>query len=332
MTKADVHSQGCRYCQQGAWLCIYLTYLCNGGCIFCPAPRKNEDVINSAFGVDPKQILSYLNEYDFKGISFSGGDCFLVFDRLKEWLLFFRHHRPDIYYWAYTNGLDVTRAQLKDIAKIGLNEIRFNIAASGYNHPAVLENISIAAKIFEHVAVEIPSIPKDYTKVIAVVPVLEQFGVRYLNLHELIYPAECTRPIEKRTATLTLNYDMNITYDTESRSNTQNIRKYCHDHGFQIGINDCSLQQKEEQMKQRRLAMGRIFKQDYEQLDDDGLLTTVAIILQDKSHYLLRNFDTIEECASSVLHHCFHPDLIHLRKASESEHLIKLTFLPQIIK
>ena len=148
----DNYSRGCQLCQRGTWLCIFLTYLCNTDCAFCPAPYK-EDRIISPFGDDPDIILDYISRYkQFEGVSFSGGECFLVFERLYDWLSFFKKRIPDMYYWVYTNGVAVNNNKLEWLKRAGLDEIRFNIAATGYNSPHVLENISQAARIIENVA------------------------------------------------------------------------------------------------------------------------------------------------------------------------------------
>ena len=160
----DNFSQGCKACQNGKWLCIYLTYMCNASCAFCPAPFRNRDFIQSAFGSDLRMVLKYLERFAFEGISFSGGECFLVYDRMIAWLEFLKKQKPELYYWAYTNGINVKREQLEGLRNSGLNELRFNMAATGYNDPNILETITYAKEIFEFVAVEIPSIPEDFEK------------------------------------------------------------------------------------------------------------------------------------------------------------------------
>ena len=147
MNKNARLSRGCQLCQQGKWLCIFLTYKCNSGCHFCPAPHK-DDHVHSAFGNQKEEILSYLIENNFEGISFSGGDPFVVFDRLLEWLIFFKERLPDYYYWVYTNGLAVDRNKLEQLATEGMKEIRFNIAATEYLSPYIWEKIKIARQLF----------------------------------------------------------------------------------------------------------------------------------------------------------------------------------------
>lgn len=277
----DNYSPGCQLCQNGRWLCIYLTYLCSAQCQFCPAPYKATDKIVSAFGDEKETILKWINRGQFQGISFSGGDCLLVFDRLLNWLQFFRKQRPDIYYWAYTNGLAADYLKLGALAQAGLNEIRFNIAATGYQHPEVLQQMSLACQLFEHVTVEIPSIPRHFNLLSKVLPELWSCGVKFLNLHEYLLVANDPYSKQASSGTFLLNKLDKIKYDAYSLQNTERIRKFCLKNGIGLHINNCSLQKKESQIKQRRLVMGKILKKSFESLTDEGLLETLLVIPHD---------------------------------------------------
>ncbi|MBN2215676.1 MAG: radical SAM protein [Bacteroidales bacterium] len=295
MNFTDNHSKGCQACQKGKWLCIFLTYLCNADCSFCQAPSR-KDFINSAFGRKPDLILSYLNKYPFEGISFSGGECFLVFDRLLSWLKYFKTNKPELYYWAYTNGIQMNEEQINALHDAGLDELRFNIAATGYKDAKVIRNLTAAAKILKHVTVEIPSVPEDYEKLEQVLPVMDDIGVKYLNLHEYILgpldPISKTAP-KKR---FVLNFDMKMQYHQYSLSNTERIKNYCIEKDLKIKINSCSLVKKEHQMSGRRKTMGALFKENHEKLTEEGFLETIYIPEEEKTNVnkALNNYQYID--------------------------------------
>jgi pyruvate formate-lyase activating enzyme-like uncharacterized protein len=281
MKFVDNHSQGCKACQEGKWLCIFLTYLCDASCGFCPAPMHKGDTVNSAFGDDPGIILEYLDRYPFKGVSFSGGECFMVYDRMLDWLKQFKAHKPDLYYWAYTNGINVEREQMEKLKEAGLNELRFNTAASGYDDKKVLETIANATEFFEHVAVEIPSIPEDLKRLKTVLPILDQLGVNYLNLHEYILVPNDPNTQTAPKGQFLMNHEMRMLYHRESLANTDEIKAFCQANNLKIRINNCSLQKKDHQMLGRRLTMGTLLKEDHERLGADGFLETVYIPTED---------------------------------------------------
>ena len=321
----DNYSEGCKSCQAGKWLCIFLTYLCNAKCNFCPSPFKQQDKIFSAFGDQPDVIFQYMKEVRFNGISFSGGDCFLVFNRLLKWVTEFKLKFPDIYYWAYTNGLAADDDKLKQLADNGLNEIRFNIAATGYNSALILKRIETAVMLFDKVAVEIPSIPADYEKLITVLPVLDSIGVSYLNLHEFMLMPEDPLTGKTQQAEYILNKESVVHYDPQSLSNTRRVIKFCRSKHFNIRINNCSLQKKDHQMLQRRLAMGRIFRKPYEKLTEDGLLKTWLVyssqFSEEDVHSRLRHKTTPEHWEK----YCITPD-----SSCNGHRVDELVFLPPL--
>ncbi|HLP58334.1 MAG TPA: hypothetical protein VK186_05865, partial [Candidatus Deferrimicrobium sp.] len=154
---------------------------------------------------------------------------------------------------------------------------RFNIAASHYNSPHILELIGLSARLFPAVAVEIPSIPADYEKLVRVLPILAEKQVKYLNLHEYILmpgdPASSSLP----AATFILDKKDKITFATQSMANTEKIIRFCHDHAIGLTINNCSLSHKEHQMCQRHVVMADILKKEYEKPTSCGYLETYLV-------------------------------------------------------
>ena len=266
-------SKGCKCCQTGKWLCIFLTYRCEADCSFCPAPFS-DDRIWTEFGPNLKDILHSLDLYDFQGVSFSGGDCFLVPDRLEKWLKQINNHFPDLYYWVYTNGLRATSNYMSRLARFGMNEIRFNIAGIGYQNQTVLKHIREACRIFEHVTIEIPSIPEHYSQLIEILPVLVDYGIHYLNLHEFILSPQDLLSPNIQKVVRSFNIIGQLEYDEKSKQNTKNIINFCMQNKLYIAINSCSIDQKEKQMLYRRLCWAKRTCQLWEKVTETGLLET----------------------------------------------------------
>jgi pyruvate formate-lyase activating enzyme-like uncharacterized protein len=269
-SKENRLSKGCQLCQQGRWLCIFLTYRCNAGCHFCASPFR-DNRIKSCFGNKKEEILPYLLKYDFGGISFSGGDPFLVPDRLSEWLRYFKNNLPDFYFWAYTSGLEADRASLEKISKEGLDEIRFNIAATGYQNKLILERIKISRDLFPFVAVEIPSISEDYPLLESVLEELDSIDIDFLNLHDYILTPTDAINFEGSTSDFILNKINKLCFESLSPDNTSKIGVLIENKGYRFRVNHCSMEKKEFQMQQRRLKMGEIFNNpEFDEVQDDG--------------------------------------------------------------
>jgi len=322
-------SKGCQLCQQGRWLCIYLTYMCNAECHFCPSPFKH-DFVNSAFGNKKEEILTYLVNSDFKGISYSGGDPFMVFDRLLEWHIFFKKHLPNYYYWVYTNGLAVDKNRLEQLAKEGMNEIRFNIAATDYLSPEIWKKIKIARKLFPYVSVEIPSISKDYKKLSQAIKKINKIGIDYLNLHDYIIGENDIIAKNEKTEDFVLNKIINLKYSLSSIKNTQDIITLAAKNNYNFQINHCSMQRKDEQMLQRRLKTGQIFSNsDYDIFMKDGTICNYYYFPNKiYENEFMNNLSNPNFCASSKKY------LIHKNKLKKfidsNKKLIKITYIPQM--
>jgi pyruvate formate-lyase activating enzyme-like uncharacterized protein len=324
----DNYSQGCKLCQEGKWLCIFLTHLCDAECKFCPSFYK-DDRIHSTFGNDLSEILSHIKTQEYSGISFSGGDPFKVFDRMLEWLTEFKTELPDYYYWAYSNGLNLDENKMRIIAQNGLREIRFNIAALKYNSAGILKTIEMSKKYIEFVAVEIPSIPDDYNKLSQVLPILDSIGVDYLNLHEYILVPSLHKQNLQQSATFRLNHEVDINYHTKSQLNTEQIIKFCHEKNLKIKINNCSLLKKEHQMKMRRLSMGRIMRNSFEKLTDEGHLVCYACIPGSADEKDLKNY--FDNKSLEFLDYLLiNESEAGLCLVNEKKTLVRLTFLPPL--
>jgi pyruvate formate-lyase activating enzyme-like uncharacterized protein len=278
VTQPNSISKGCQLCQQGKWLCIFITYRCNSSCHFCSAPFR-DDHVHSAFGNKKEEILLYLLKTDFRGISFSGGDPFLVFERLLEWFLYFKKNLPDYYFWVYTNGEDADRRKLEQLSSAGMDEIRFNIAASGYISEKVWECIRIARSLFPFVSVEIPSIEKDSLLLKTSLKFLEEVGVDYLNLHDYILSESDPATLSEPPGKFILNKTIHLKYALSSIENTQNILETASLYGYHFDINHCSMQQKELQMTLRRIKVGQVFMDhEYDIMTNDGIIYNYFVI------------------------------------------------------
>ena len=185
-TKLVTHdlSPGCALCGAGDWSCLFINNICNARCFYCPASQ--EDLSLPATGrvefSTPKDYVDYVAAFDVKGVSFSGGEPFMSFDRVTSFLSALRSGiSPPLYVWMYTNGILATEDKLKALADGGLGEIRFDLSANHYK----LTALEKAVGIIPRVTVEIPAIPEDLHITKPLLKQLESAGVNFLNLHQI---------------------------------------------------------------------------------------------------------------------------------------------------
>ena len=229
-------SNGCKLCGLGQWSCLFITGKCNAGCFYCPASQTADHVpttqnldFNSA-----SEYAEYVNHFNFKGVSFSGGEPLFYFDRTLEYLKAVRKKcRPETYAWMYTNGILADAQKLRKLALTGLNEIRFDIGATSYS----LDKVKLAKGLVPNVTIEIPAVPEQKEKIKQLLPQMMEAGVTNLNLHQLRLTKHNVRNLSKRNYTY-IPAEQPIVLESELAA--LEILNYAHDHNLDIGINYCS--------------------------------------------------------------------------------------------
>jgi len=272
-------SPGCVACHEGTWDCIFLTGRCNLHCSFCYSPlNARAEGAFSAFGASREDIKTHYTKARIAGISFSGGEPFLVQDQLESWIGWARSLEPQKYLWVYTNGALVQPPGLDRLAGLGLDEIRFNIAATGYNHPHVLKMIEYAASRFPAVTIEIPAIPAQASLLLENLPLWARMGVKYLNLHELLYePGTPSEAMAGKRDEICLPDGHLTAIDPHSRELILAVMERADQNGIPLAINNCSLVNKLHQIRGRRVSLLPLTQTPYEKPSGDLLESYVII-------------------------------------------------------
>lgn len=188
-------SKGCRACKSGSWICIYVGEECNLSCDFCPqederhTKGKHDTWINGGnYTYGMKVELSDIDKVisdnpQITGISFSGGEPFIFIDKIEKWATYFTEKYPNIYKWIYTNGVYVNDKTLERLSNVGIQEIRFDAAATNYSRTTI-ERIKLAKKYFEVVSIEVAALPWFTELLNGCLIELEEY-ITYLNIHTL---------------------------------------------------------------------------------------------------------------------------------------------------
>jgi pyruvate formate-lyase activating enzyme-like uncharacterized protein len=265
-------SKGCQACKSAGWVCIYLSYECNKRCQFCPQDRSG--VANNKFsGWDPWGDVPFIELFkeraiklsdDIKGISFSGGEPLLqikkvpVSDRrgpmsaagIFNWLDTINNDigwKQKPYLWIYTSGHLISESIVDELASRGINEIRFNLAASNYSDEIIRKMERVRGKV-DYLSVEVPVLSWQLDKLIGSLKRLDEIGVDYINLHELLvtkYNVEYLRA--KGYITEELLYENEIAgskafnrYYFPSVIDIYTVIRYIDKNGLNLIYNDCS--------------------------------------------------------------------------------------------
>lgn len=260
-------SPGCQSCKDGRWICIFPSFTCNAQCKFCP--RLTEGMVEQPpmdqITLDLLLMTIDAHKDNISGISVSGGELFFKnYDIAKELIKRVRKCYPHIYLWAYTNGIAASADNMQELRDYGLEELRFNLAATDFRQD-IIDNVrDYAVKIFPWVSVEVPIYSESYHHLIKreKLKELTDIGVKQLNLAEVRVPfPESTEDKDiSPAARHFLNSEELYQFDymsikvlsvVKSRLYTYDIFEYADRQNIDIRINDCSQEAKVVQIASR---------------------------------------------------------------------------------
>lgn len=262
-------SKGCLLCGQGRWSCLFITSKCNGKCFYCPA-LQTEDAVPSTQSLDfntPEDYARYVKYFGFKGVSFSGGEPLLYFDRTLSYLKAVRKYaNPDIYTWMYTNGILGSRQLFRKLASTGLDEVRFDIGATGFR----LDKIAAARRTVPNITIEIPAIPEETERLKALMPEMIKAGVTNLNLHQMRLTSHNAPHLLHRNYTYVPSERPVV---VESELAALELLVWAKKHDLDIGVNYCSFDYKNRFQKAgfRKQLAGTVVD-DLSQISENGYI------------------------------------------------------------
>ncbi|MDG6244370.1 MAG: radical SAM protein [Methanolobus sp.] len=157
-------SEGCKLCQHGAKMVLFITGKCTKDCFYCPvSEERREDVTfaNERRVLSDRDVLDEAKQMNALGTGITGGEPLLRPERVLHYIgLLKREFGPRHHIHMYTSIAPDSKL-LKELADTGLDEIRFHPALKLWGR---LEEspyagaIRFAKKLGLETGIEIPSI------------------------------------------------------------------------------------------------------------------------------------------------------------------------------
>lgn len=275
-TKLDCRrlSPGCKICGEGDWSCLFINGKCPCGCFYCPSEQTKIDVptTNTVSFHRPVEYVSYLEKFDFKGASISGGEPFLTFEKTLRFVTAIKKKFGEHFHlWLYTSGRFVKSENLRQLRDAGLDEIRFNIGATNYQ----LDSVQKAVGTIKYVTVEIPAIPEKLELMQTKLHEMQDKGVNYLNLHQLRLTPYNYQHLSQKKYTF-LHGEKGTVLESELAA-LQLIR-YALENSLDLPINYCSFVYKRRfQLAAFRRRHAKQVKKTSEDITDSGYIRTLWI-------------------------------------------------------
>lgn len=188
----DLFAKGCRSCLLGTGLsAIRKTNKCNIECKFCynfgeldcqpPIGEGMWEIGGTKFREEDIELLLSIHNRP-TGISYVYLEPFMEIE--KYYGIIGKFHAAGIHQHMYTNGTLANEENLRALGEAGLDELRFNLGASGCAD-GVIENIRIARKYIPYVGIETPMTPELYGQFQRKKQAILDTGVDFINFAEL---------------------------------------------------------------------------------------------------------------------------------------------------
>ncbi|MEA1993364.1 MAG: radical SAM protein [Euryarchaeota archaeon] len=184
--------EGCKICERGGKLVLFITGLCRDSCYYCPLSekRRNKDVVyaNEREVLSEHDIIEEARLMDAEGTGITGGDPIVKLERTIRYASLLKNEFRNHHIHLYTSGT-LCNDEVFEQLEPRIDEIRF--------HPQRdWDIIETALKYDFDVGAEIPTISKKYIE--KFVKYLDNIGAKFLNLNELEYSETNIKELKKR--------------------------------------------------------------------------------------------------------------------------------------
>lgn len=178
-------SKGCKLCQEGAKMVLFITGICGKNCFYCPISNErkadityaNERLINS-----DKDMIEEALQMEALGTGITGGEPLLKPDKVLRYIKLLKEEFGESHHIHLYTALPVDGDLMKKLAFAGLDEIRFHPPAEMWsdNMDNYVSSIKIAVDAGVETGLEIPAV-KGAKEVARIANEMDCF----LNLNEL---------------------------------------------------------------------------------------------------------------------------------------------------
>ena len=266
---------GCKFCLKGAKAVLFLNGICQGPnhCSwYCPISeeRKGKDITYAdEIQMNSKEeLLEEINKINAKGMSITGGEPLLELN-LEKTLQYIRYVKLKkgnrFHIHLYTNGINFDESIADELAKAGLDEIRFHPPKEKW------DNIRNALNKGMRVGAEVPVIPdEEYIKYLEeFIIFLDKIGADFINLNEFEICFPNSESLKKRGFKLKEGSMASVVNSQETAFKL--IKKLYP--SVSLKMHFCSIMAKDYyQLKNRYLRRAKSIKLPFEVITEEGLL------------------------------------------------------------
>ncbi len=263
--------EGCKLCEEGAKMVLFVTGICHAGCFYCPLSREkmNQDVIfaDEMPVHSDEDIILEARLIEAKGTGITGGDPMEMVDRVVHYIRllkdnFGKGHHIHLY---TASG---SKENIEKLAAAGLDEIRF--------HPPPQLWTKMLGSIYEKridwsiesgmsVGIEVPVLPDMEKELVELVRFANDRGI-FVNLNELEFSETNYRELNAR------GYEPKNDVSSAVKG-SEEVAYRIVDMDWDIVVHYCSSSYKDGvQMRRRLMRRAKNIKKEYEEITEDATL------------------------------------------------------------
>lgn len=122
-------TEGCRLCQKGAKMVLFISGICDKGCFYCPVSddrKKDTTFANEKIVKSDKDILAEAHTMDALGTGITGGEPLLKKDKVLHYINLLKNEFGKEHHIHMYTSMAPSEETLSALADAGLDEIRFH--------------------------------------------------------------------------------------------------------------------------------------------------------------------------------------------------------------
>ncbi len=176
--------RGCKLCERGAKLVLFVTGICNRTCTYCPLSekRKGRDIswANERPIFREEDILEEAERMRALGAGITGGEPLLRANRTLDYIELLKGNFGEDFHLHLYTAKALSVDEIDRLKKAGLDELRFHLMDD-----ALWPSLKMAVDAGLEVGAEIPTHPGKENEIIEMIKKLKTMGADFLNLNEL---------------------------------------------------------------------------------------------------------------------------------------------------
>jgi len=267
--------RGCRLCQKGAKMVLFVTGACGRDCFYCPLSRerKGSDNVyaNERLVKTDDDVVAEAKRMGALGTGITGGEPLLKLERTLHYIELLKAHFGERHHIHLYTGIAAPDNVLQKLWEAGLDEIRFHPSVEDWDQfkeTGFYRALKRSGELGMDAGVEIPAIKP----VPEIAEAVHETG-GFLNLNELEFSDTNCEALKER----------GYGFEDDTSNAARGSRRIGHQIVLNILANTrtryCSSRFKDAvQLRERLKRMARNTARPFDEISDDGTIIYAEIV------------------------------------------------------